>query len=777
MILKLLIISILCLSGLAFASSFVPPHLNVTYHEVSPGLICTVGSGTPSESVVNLTIECSGDPRPVQVVLSIDSSSSMIYHDPNDTRLEAARGFIGVMDPNRDRVGLVVWSDGVKNIMVPITNDFELVNETINKTTSFGFTNLYYGLKPAIDMLKNESDGFRKHIILLSDGTNKAGDPIEYLPEVYRANEAGIQIWTIGFPVDEVGEIVLKNIKNIAGGEYHPADNVTVEDVFIKIYKNMTRLAGEDVTVEYHAPADLIYSIDHDRIEGYNKVFTWKPLVYDPSGPRNYFYIGETNSTTFKVSSENPGLFTLGNPGSEMIYTTQDKAGSDVQIEEPIEYRPLRMMDCGEDLDYNKIKTRDIYIGNSYNISGTNINIGSGSIENDIEGEDINFGSGFFCNNCTTSSPTDGEPCEKVICVCANPTCPECAEVVAGNGSKINNINIIQTTIFGSIPSWNGTGDTVEVINLTVSRPEAAIDAVFAFDVSGSMRLPYERMSEGEWAAFSEANFSNVSIIGWDEEGGAGADRLMVPPRPLVESGEVVLAALANLSGYCDETDQTVYAAGLRGVLEVDDDFRDLMNGDEKIVLFITGPEEFRPGEGLDGLAAELKRRGYAIYTVGVGIDEIESPLKYESLSMMASITGGRFYPIGSLDSNTLGEALRDAAAHASSRAAPKDVVVTENLPADQEVKETVPSGSEVNVTRNPDGTTTITWTAGGVRPGEARSLIILTAVKSALHPDWIGTVAAEGSIDIRPTGGDAAGVNVVNLRTENGDVKIGEIS
>jgi len=771
-ILRLLIIGIICFSGLASASSFVTPHLNIINHDVLPSLICTVGSRTPGESVVNLTIEGSGDPRPVQVVLSIDSSFSMGRHDRNNTRLDAARSFVGVMDSSSDRVGLVVWNSEA-DIMMPLTNDFALVNETINRITPLGPTDLYYGLQPAIDMLKNESDDLQKHIVLLTDGTTDAINPEDYLPEVYRAKEAGIQIWTIGFPVDEQGEIVLKNIKNITGGEYHPADKATVEDVFIKIYRNMTRLAGEYVTVEYHAPSDLTYSINHDRIEGDNKVFTWKPLVYDSSGPRNYFYIGEQNSTTFKVSSENPGLFTLGNLGSKMIYTTQNKAGIDVQIEEPIEYRPLRVIDCSEDLDYNKIKTRDIYIRNSYNISGTNINVGSGSIENDIEGEDINFGSRSFCNNCTPTD-SDGEPCEKMVCVCLD---PECAEVVADNGSNVNNINIVQTTIFGSTPFWNRTGETIGVINLTVSRPEAAIDAVFAFDVSGSMRLPYEGMGEVDWAAFAEANYSNVSIIGWDEEDGEGADLLIVPPRPLRGSEEEILAVLANLSGMCGETDQTVYAAGLRGVLEVDDDFGDHFTGDGKIVLFITGPDEFRPGESLDDLGTELKLRGYAIYTVGVEIDEIESPLKYDNLSRMASITGGQFYPIGDLDSDELKEVLRSVKAHASSRAAPKDVVVTETLPAHLEVKETVPSGAEVDVAKNLDGTSTLTWIAGGVRPGESRTLIIRTNVKDALPPDEVGTVAATEGIDIRPTGGDAAGVNVINMRTENGDVKIGEIS
>jgi hypothetical protein len=348
---------------------------------------------------------------------------------------------------------------------------------------------------------------------------------------------------------------------------------------------------------------------------------------------------------------------------------------------------------------------------------------------------------------------------------------------LADNGSKVNNINIVQTTVFGSTPFWNATGETVGVINLTVLRPEAAIDAVFAFDVSGSMRLPYERTDLEDWAAFAEANFSNVSIIGWDEDDGKGADLLMIPPQPLGESEETVLVALATLSELCDETDQTVFAAGLQGVLDVDDDFGDHFSGDGKIVLFITGPDEFRPGDKLNESANELKRRGYAIYTVGVEIDEIESPLKYDNLSRMASLTGGQFYPIGGLNSDELREVLRSVKAHASNRAAPKDVVVTETLPAHLEVRETVPSGASIDVAKNLDGTSTLTWTASGVRPGEARTLIVPTAVKGTLPPDGIGTTAATGGIDIRPTGGDAAGVNVINMRTENGDVKIGEIS
>jgi hypothetical protein len=747
----------------ASVSALMSPHLEVEHKIMTP--ICSLGSGAipdHEKSVVTLTLKPVGDPIPLEVVFAIDYSESMIEADQNKDRLKATKKFVEILNStNGDKAGLVYWNYGTMDSrQIPPTDNLSFIISILDKDISENLvtpvlgTDFNGGLNASINMFEDYESGMKKCILFLSDG-DPVYEPFYSKSVLDPAKGAGIQIWTVGLSIDQEDEAtILKEISRTTGGKYYNATNLTVEEVFIEIYREMTSLAGKDITVEYHAPKDLIYSIKHDRIEGDNKIFVWTP---------EDLYIGKRPwIESFQVSSKETGFFTLGNaPGSLVSYTTHDLKPEEI----PIEDRQLEVIQCCD----------PCY---PINFSVINITFEPGSIDIHIEGENFNFGSGSFCNNCTTI-PTDpnGEPCERIVCVCADPTRPECAEVVADNGSKINNINIVQTTIFGSTPFWNETGDTVGVFNLTVSRPEAAIDAVFAFDVSGSMRLPYEGMGEEALAAFVEADFSNVSIVGWDEEDGEGADRLMTPPRPLVESEVEVLAALANLSGCCGETDQTVYSAGLREVLEVDDRFGDLMNGDEKIILFVTGPEEFRPGEGLDGLATELKRRGYAIYSVGVEIDGIESPLKYESLSTMASITGGRFYPIGGLGSDELREVLWDAAAHASSRAAPKDVVVTETLPAHLEVKETVPAGSDVNITKNPDGTTTLTWTAGGVRPGEARSLIILTTVKGALASNGIGAVAWPGGINITATDGSVAGGNVINMRTENGDVKIGEIS
>jgi len=702
--------------------------------------------------------------------------------DSGNERLKAAKKFISHLNSSRDRAGFVAWNDDViDSRSIGLTSEFikitSILDEDISEegiSPAIG-TNYDAALNASIDFFDNDTNS-KKCIIFLSDGNPepRESSPFPaYTPpgipgsEVDRAKEYGIEIWTVGYSIGEETKNRLEKIADNTGGRYFSANNSTAQEVFNRIYMNMTSLAGKDVTIRYLAPANLIYSIqDFDVEEDYN-VFNWVPVLNDSNGPRNYFYIGEKWTKTFEVSSENQGYFYLGADNSKMSYTAQNITESDISIEEAIKERTLLVVPCPkpEDHNCNITNTKYIYSGDSYNITGTN----------------ISFGSGSFYINCTPSPGPDGEPPQKVVCVCIKATCPECASATSEDASKVNNINIVQNAIFGSTPYWNGTDEPTGVINLTISRPEASIDAVFAFDVSGSMRLPYEGMDAEDRAAFAEANFSNVSIIGWDEYGaegaGSGADQLMVPPRPLRESREEVLAALANLSGLCGESDQTVFAAGLQGVLEVDDNFSDHLGGDGKIVLFITGPDEFRPGENLSDLATELKRRSYATYPIGVAIDEIESPLMFDNLSSMANITGGRFYQIDDLYSFKLADVLRDAIAHASSRAAPKDIVVIETLPADLEVRETVPAGADVNVAKNPDGTSTLTWTAKGVSAGEARSLTILAGVNGALASDGIGATGWAGGFNITATGGDAAGINVINMRTKEGDVVMGGIS
>ncbi|HOO52381.1 MAG TPA: vWA domain-containing protein, partial [Alphaproteobacteria bacterium] len=444
-----LIVCIFYLIMLVSASTLESPHLNVTLHEVSPNRICR---GDYSD--VTLVVEGVGDPTPLEVVFSIDYSGSMNNSDSTKKRLKATKKFVSSLNPSRDRAGLVAWNnDVIESRLTGLTNNFEVINSMLDMDISeegirpMGDTNYDAALSASIDLFESNSNNTNKCIIFLSDGEPKpdASSPYPaYTPpgkpgsQVTRAKENGIEIWTVGFSIGDDGKIILKEIADTTRGGYYSANNLTVEYTFNKIYKNMTSLAGKNVTVKYLAPVDLISSNQDFYFEGDDRVFTWKPVVEDPNGPRDYFYIGDSWTKTFKVSSENQGSFTLGKPGSEVVYTVKNKSWSDIPIEEQIDNRTLLVLPCNETCNEsqncNITKVKYVCIGDDYNINDTN----------------INFGSGTFYNNCSSSPDSDSEPCEKIVCVCVDPACSECTEVVAGNGSKINKINIVQTTIFGS---------------------------------------------------------------------------------------------------------------------------------------------------------------------------------------------------------------------------------------------------------------------------------------------------------------------------------------
>jgi len=320
----------LCLFTLAAGSLATPPHLDVTLHDISPNLICNLSSAKildDSVSRVTLVVEGVGEPTPVEVVLSIDSSASMNDTDPNNKRIEAAKNFVGVLDPSRDNVGLVIWNLGVE-ASVPLTNNFQMINKSMEDTNSKGSTDIYFGLKEAIDMLINGSDEAQKYVILLSDGTSDVSEPHDFSRELVRANNAGIEIWTVGFSVGSEGENTLKEIAHFTGGEYRPANEVTIGRVLPDIYRKPSKLAGKNASVKYLAPADLLYSIDYDHIEGTNKVFIWN---------LGDLYVGDKWIKTFRVSSENAGVFTLGkSPGSAVSYVTQNGTLEDIFIDSRI---------------------------------------------------------------------------------------------------------------------------------------------------------------------------------------------------------------------------------------------------------------------------------------------------------------------------------------------------------------------------------------------------------------------------------------------------------
>lgn len=190
------------------------------------------------------------------IVLALDISSSMLATDLQPTRFDAAKDVAQKFVSQRtdDNIGLVVFS-GESLSLMPLTNDkasvinalSEVKTGMLNDGTAIGD-----GLSSAINRLTS-GKAKSKSIILLTDGTNNAGD-VAPSTAAQIAKQNGIKIYTIGVGTNgsikitdpygfstttmetKIDESALKNIANITKGKYFRAtDSRMLRDIFNEI--------------------------------------------------------------------------------------------------------------------------------------------------------------------------------------------------------------------------------------------------------------------------------------------------------------------------------------------------------------------------------------------------------------------------------------------------------------------------------------------------------------------------------------------------------------
>lgn len=190
------------------------------------------------------------------IVLALDISSSMLATDLQPNRFDVAKSvaqkFVG--QRTNDNIGLVVFS-GESLSLMPLTNDKSaLVNAIaevkagmLNDGTAIGD-----GITSAINRLVS-GQAKSKSIILLTDGTNNAGD-VAPSTAANIARQKGIKIYTIGVGTNgsvtitdpygfssttmetKIDEAALKNIAKTTGGKYFRAtDSRMLREVFDEI--------------------------------------------------------------------------------------------------------------------------------------------------------------------------------------------------------------------------------------------------------------------------------------------------------------------------------------------------------------------------------------------------------------------------------------------------------------------------------------------------------------------------------------------------------------
>lgn len=204
------------------------------------------------------------------IVIALDISSSMLATDLQPTRMQAAKEVAQKFVNQRpdDNIGLVVFS-GESLSLMPLTGDkAAVINAIANVRTGElnDGTAIGDGITSAINRLIS-GQAKSKSIILLTDGTNNAGD-VAPSTAAQIARQKGIKIYTIGVGTNgsiritdpygfssttmetKIDEDVLKSIASSTQGKYFRAtDSRMLREVFDEIdHLEKTRLQVNNMT-------------------------------------------------------------------------------------------------------------------------------------------------------------------------------------------------------------------------------------------------------------------------------------------------------------------------------------------------------------------------------------------------------------------------------------------------------------------------------------------------------------------------------------------------
>ncbi len=205
----------------------------------------------------------------IDIVITLDISSSMLAEDLKPNRLEASKNVAAefVMGRHNDNIGLVVFS-AESFTQCPLTTDHTaLVNllQTVECGMIEDGTAIGTGLATAVNRIK-DSKAISRVIILLTDGSNNRGE-ITPVNAAEIAKTFGIRVYTIGvgtrgmapYPVKtpfgiqyrdmevDIDEPTLQQIATITGGSYFRAtDNKKLES----IYKEIDQMEKTKINVE-----------------------------------------------------------------------------------------------------------------------------------------------------------------------------------------------------------------------------------------------------------------------------------------------------------------------------------------------------------------------------------------------------------------------------------------------------------------------------------------------------------------------------------------------
>lgn len=209
----------------------------------------------------------------LDLALSIDSSGSMSWNDPDGLRLEAAKNFVDALLPE-DRAAVIDF-DSYARVLQPLTPDKDAVKFAIDRIDDSGGTSISAGVSAANTVLANNGDPDRGRVmILLTDGDGSWSSS-----HLTQAKQNFITIYTIGLG-SGVNSGLLATIAAESGGKYHQVDSA---EELPEVFRRISGDTGGDEGVTLDSDVDGLN--DCVEIQGAYSTATMLRYTSDPFNP------------------------------------------------------------------------------------------------------------------------------------------------------------------------------------------------------------------------------------------------------------------------------------------------------------------------------------------------------------------------------------------------------------------------------------------------------------------------------------------------------------
>jgi Mg-chelatase subunit ChlD/DNA-binding beta-propeller fold protein YncE len=251
---------------------------------------------------VTLTVAgaCLQEGQGADVMLVIDRSGSMAGTKMDGAR-SAAVGFVGEMDFNVSRVGVVLFSSDAAMPMGLTSAPASVVDAIVGFGDPAGGTDIGAGIQVATDeLVRNGRSGVPQILIVMTDGRPE-GDAVDADVAARAAKAAGIRVYSIGFGVD-VDPVLLERIAS-APEDYFFAPGASELSA---IYTEIARRISGGVLIRSGVITDVVPSnmvLLEETIAPPPTVVTGREIRWDLVGVR------EDIELTYKVRPTEAGVW------------------------------------------------------------------------------------------------------------------------------------------------------------------------------------------------------------------------------------------------------------------------------------------------------------------------------------------------------------------------------------------------------------------------------------------------------------------------------------